>query len=483
MGLGKTVIGIAAAERLFEEDKIDLCVVVCPAAIKFQWEQRIGEFSGSKCVVIDGSASARRSQFTALVSDDVVHYIVLSHDCCVRDGNLLASLVSSRRCMAILDEATAIKTFKAKRTKAIKRLLRTRYRLALTGTPIENRPDELFSIMQWVDDKVLGRYDLFDKAYCSRNHFGWIIGYKNLPVLRKRIAPAMSRKSRLDPDVRPYLPEVDYTEDWISEISQPVKELYKLIAGDMLAEMSNLSPNERFDIHEFYSGGDESSAQGKLMAMYLCLEMLLDHPDLIIFSAKSGAKYANYLWQEGMLDDLVDSQKLDLLLEKMDDILSFKGNKVVIFSFYRHMLDIIQEELDVKSIQFHGELSNAERANAILRFSTDDECRVLLSSHAGAYGSDLYMANYLINYDQPWSSGKADQINGRHVRVSSEFDNVFVRDLVAKDTVNEWKKRKIDRKRRIAGAVLDGRGQDDAGSIDLAGDSLKDHLLWVTKNW
>jgi superfamily II DNA or RNA helicase len=335
------------------------------------------------------------------------------------------------------------------------------------------------SIMQWVDDKILGRYDLFDKAYCKRNHFGWVTGYKNLPVLRKRISPALSRKSRLDPDVRPYLPEVDYSEDWTVEISKPVKDIYKMIAQDILDEMKNIDPRS-IDFNSIYSG-EENSAQGKIMAMIMCLEMLLDHPDLIIMSAQNGAKYANYLWQEGYLDSIMESQKLDLIKDKIAEILQYPENKLVIFSFYRGMLDILQEELDAKTVQYHGELSATQKSAVIAAFSGDNSIRVLLSSHAGSYGTDLYMVNYLINYDQPWSSGRADQINGRHVRVSSEFRQVFVRDILAEDTIDEWKKRKVIRKRMIAGSVLDGQGSED--DIEIDGDSLKDHLLWVIKNW
>lgn len=495
MGLGKTVIGIAAAEELLESGAISCCLVVCPASLKYQWGQRIAQFTDSlqfsktirgeqidlsvNCSVIDGTKSQRQNQYGEFAGQRR-HYMVIGYDNVINDAEDVRNIKPD---MVILDEATAIKTFKAKRTKQIKKMLKAPYRMALTGTPVENRPDELFSIMQWVDDKVLGRYDLFDKAYCKRNRYGWVIAYKNLPILRRRLADSLSRKSRLDPDVRPYLPEVDYNEDWIADIPDKVKEVYKFIAECMLKEMDNQKISGDFDIHAYYSGQDESTPSGKLMAMLMCLEMLLDYPDLIILSAMNGAQFANYLWQEGYLDEIIESSKLDILLQKVKEITAFPENKIIIFSFFRDMLDIIQEELDVESVQFHGDLSPGEKAAVIARFSNDPACRVLLSSYAGAYGADLYMANYLINYDQPWSSGKADQINGRHVRVSSEFDHVFVRDILARDSVNEWKKRKVIRKRNIAGAILDGHGQDETGSVAIDGDNLKSHLQWVVSNW
>jgi len=494
MGLGKTVIGIAAAEELLASGAISCCVIVCPASLKYQWAQRIAQFTDALIIpwkikgeeillplntcIIDGGKAAREKLYKQVVP--LSRYIIMGYDNVINDTNFVRDIKPG---MVILDEATAIKTFKAQRTKQIKKMLKAPYRMALTGTPIENRPDEVFSIMQWVDETVLGRYDLFDKAYCKRNTYGWVIAYKNLPVLRRRLATAMSRKSRLDPDVRPFLPEVDYSEDWMVEIPPAVRKVYKTIALDMIKELDNVEVFNGFDVHAYYSGHDESTPSGKLMAMYMCLEMLLDHPDLIIHSAQNGAGYANYLWQSGMLDDILESQKLNLVVDKVAEITQFPENKVIIFSFYREMINIIQEELDVQSVQFHGDLSPADKAAAISKFANDPECRVLLSSHAGAYGADLYMANYLVNYDQPWSAGKADQINGRHVRVSSEFSQVYIRDIMAIDSVNEWKKRKVIRKRRIAGAIMDGVGQDDTGSVELDGDTLRDHLAWVIKSW
>ena len=188
----------------------------------------------------------------------------------------------------------------------MKKLFKAKYRLGLTATPIENRPEELYSIMQWVDDTVLGRYDLFEKAYITRNRRGWVTDYKNLDVLRKRMGDALARKTRHDPDVRPYLPDVD-EGNWTVQLDAKTLNVYKYIAADMLSQIEEYSSkyNDSINMNNVVPGFDETTPDGKLMAMYMCMEMLLDYPDLIWWSATeyekdspNGSAYAHQLWKQ-----------------------------------------------------------------------------------------------------------------------------------------------------------------------------------------
>src|SRR6185437_2412476 len=388
MGLGKTVIAIAAAERLLDSGAIKLCLVVCPASLKYQWAERIKQFSDSIPLVIDGTPKKRQEQYDSL-STDSASYIIMGYDNVINDHEQVARIKPG---MTVLDEATAIKTFRAKRTKRIKKLLRSPYRLALTGTPIENRPDEIFSIMQWVDETVLGRYDLFDRAYITRNRYGWPVSYKNLPVLKQRLGPALCRKSRLSPEVYPYLPEVD-EDEWYISIDDDTLGLYKTIASDIVDELTKLERAGSFDLDKYYSGYDESTPSGKVMGMYMCIQMLMDHPDLIIYSAQlfelgeedKGSGYAYNLWQSGNIDSVTNCPKLDVLMEKLDDLLAFSGNKIIVFSEYRNMLDIIGSRLNCGYVKFHGGMDAKAKNQAYTVFRDDPECRVFLSSNAGAY--------------------------------------------------------------------------------------------------
>ena len=504
MGLGKTPIAIAAAEELIEQGNISTVLIVCPASLKYQWAQKIAEFtdcdrydvrlgkesitvpSEDYCIIIDGNKEARNVRYSLAIRTNP-RYIIIGYDNVLIDFNNVKKISSG---MVVLDEATAIKSFKAQRSKRIKRLLRSEYRLALTGTPVENKPDELFSIMQWVDEDVLGRYDLFEKAYINRNKNGWIVSYKNLPVLRKKLEPAVSRLTRQHATVREFMPEVNEVH-WVVQADSATNELYMKIAGDMLAEMDKQQMFSEFNPLDYVNGIDESKPSGKLMGMYMCMEMLVNHPDLIVWSAmqydagrKTGSRYAYELWQSGELDNVVYSPKLGQL--RVKTTYELDNDKILIYSKYKYMLQILEAELympgNQSCVQHHGSMSPLKKAEAIAKFRNDPDCRYFLSSHSGAYGLDMNMADMLINYDLPWSAGKQDQINSRHVRRSSQFDKVDVRNLIVKNTFEERRIRILDRKKRLGTSILDGTGSDDFGRIDFSGDSLRGHLTKAARH-
>jgi SNF2 family DNA or RNA helicase len=487
-GTGKTVMAIAAAEKLLDSGEVRQVLVLCPASLKYQWRDKILQFTtpDRAVMVIDGTKEQRLAQFCEPAGiTGPPDYIIHSYDSVIHDYDLILTLSCE---MVILDEATAIKSFKAQRSKRIKKMFRhTSYRLALTATPIENRPEELYSIMQWVDDTVLGRYDLFDKAYVSRHAKGWIRGYKNLDVLRGRLerTGAVARKTRYDSDVRPYLPDVD-EDSWTVPMDAKVFKCYQMMAKDMIKQMDE-SPfvAVKADLRGRMTSPDESTPDGKLMAMYMCTEMLLDHPRLLEWSAVQyekdddhGSAYANYIWKSGALDDLLTSNKLDLLMEKIDDLMLEEDSKIIVVSKYKYMLHLIGRALEMRDnfsfIDFNGDMSAKDRAFRISRFSSDPECRILLTSYAGGYGLDLYMADCLINYDLPWSAGMQDQINSRHIRASSEFDKVYIRNLITDDSVEGRKLRILERKGRIARNVLDSTEGETKIAVD--DEVLRKHL-------
>lgn len=169
MGLGKTCMTIAAIEKLREQGEVEGSVlVVALSSLKYQWEKEIQKFSNATVTVIDGSKSTRLLQYDRGSKSD---YIVCNYESLVNDWDSIKDLNLGA---IICDEATAIKGFRSKRSKAVKKLsANIPIRFALTGTPIENgRPEEVYSIMQFVDPKLLGRFDLFDQTFIVRNHFG-----------------------------------------------------------------------------------------------------------------------------------------------------------------------------------------------------------------------------------------------------------------------------------------------------------------------
>lgn len=386
----------------------------------------------------------------------------------------------------LVHNCTQIKSFRAKRSKQIKRLLASEFRIGLTGTPIENgKPEELFSIMQWVDEDVLGRWDFYDQTYVRRDDNGMVQGYKNLNVLRERLAPAMARLSRHDPGVREYLPEVG-EDQWNVPLEGPVRTAYMAMGRHLYAELKNLGhAGRKFSVSDYYGGqGDDGGKVGRVMAVHTAMEMLLDHPDLVVSSAmdyertkklpasqRKGSAYAYRVWQDGLLDEAWESPKLAELTERVGKLID-GGGKVLVFTKYRSMLGLIEEALGVPCVKYHGELSPSQKAAAIARYADPTGPRAFLSSHAGAYGCDMNMADNLANYDNPWQAGKADQINARHVRASSEFGKVYVHRMIVTGSIEERILGMQAMKRRVASAITDGRGADRYGRVENDVDSL-----------
>ena len=319
-GLGKTAVAIMAAEELIESGRIDTCLIVVPAGLKYQWAEAIAKFTDLPtqtkrfkgetvtipdsrwCMVVDGPPDRRRKQYAQARAQALTcNYVIIGLDNVESDTRDVRRLHAE---FVVLDEASAIKTMSAARTRAIKEHLGdVPWRMALTATPIDNRPDELFSIMEWVDASVLGRGDLFDLSYIERNVYGDPIGYKNLKTLRKRLGDAMYRKSVDDPDVAPFMPGRRFL-DWTYRMDTATRELYSRMAWDLKRELDEATRGGTpFNASLHYAGGkrpDEATAVGKAMAIHTAMEMLLDHPDLIVDSALDyaegegkGSKYCN----------------------------------------------------------------------------------------------------------------------------------------------------------------------------------------------
>jgi SNF2 family DNA or RNA helicase len=505
MGLGKTPIGIACAEELLGCDDIDVCMIVCEASLIYQWAQRIAEFTDipkrqiklrvdgkvqtitvpakDYCTIIDGkafqragvrhsAAEDRRRQYDSVTTK--TDYIIISYDNAVDDARWVRRMKPG---LIILDEATAIKSFSAERSQVIKATLSADYRLALTGTPVDNKAEELYSIMQWVDRDILGPWDIFDAEFIVRDDYGRVIRYKNIDTLREKIAPAIARISHDDKRVRAYIPKALHTELYVTP-GPKLTAAFTDIAEDLLASLRRVRRFGDFDLAAYYAGkNDENSVAGEVMAKLGAIDLLLAHPDLLVMSGQKyedsqerkakgevrkfwpGSKYAWTKWQDGLVDDIGGSAKLDALVKRVPEILGEDDRfKVVVFTRNPDMLDYMADAIGLPHVQYHGGMSPKAKAAAQSRFTDNPKVRIFLSSDAGARGVDLYTASHLINYDLPWASGKADQRNGRHVRASSQFKNVHIENMITEDTTEVWKRDVLNFKRRIGSAILDGKG-------------------------
>jgi len=463
MGLGKTICAIAAIERLIDDGEIAAGFIICPASIKLQWARMIEQFAEDASVIVaSGSPDARQEQYRAYMNGGA-EYLIMNPETMVRDWEVIRKLP---RDYIVTDEAQWFKNFKPRRSKRIKRL-KAEYRWALTGQPIENRAEEAFSIMEWVDAQVLGDYRVFDRAFCVRDNWGRVRVYKNLPTLHRLLSDHMVRHTRAQ--VADQLPAV-------SEQTIPVEmdvegaRLYRKIVHDLESDLSEaISTFGNFNLWSYYQGDDVGEARGRIMSKLVCLRMLCDHPELLRISAahfrgdlhggQIGSEYAQLLHETGRLEGLKKTPKLDATVDLISTILEADpANKVVVFSFFKAMLDLLGAATTgmTKSVLFTGAVSQKGRDQAKQQFANDAETRLFLSSDAGGVGLDLPMANYLISYDLPWSAGAYAQRQSRIIRLSSVWPRITLVSLQVSGSVEEYQARLLEQKKKVADAVVEG---------------------------
>jgi len=485
MGLGKTCMTIAALEKLKEQGEITKPIlVIALSSLKYQWQKEIQKFSDAETSVIDGAKSVRTTRWMRDYEwDKEANYIICNYETIVNDWDLIKDYEWGA---VVCDEATALKGFRSKRSKKVKELARNvKIKFALTGTPIENgRPEELYSIMQFVDPTLLGRFDLFDQTFIVRNHFGGVQRYRNLPIFHQKMKECSVRKTQTDPDVAPYLPDTIHLDPLRVPFDSKSSHLYGIIAAELAQELIEAKEllGSSFSLTAHYGqdhkpGSPADALRGSIMSKITALRMLCDHPELLHESVEKyekqegeGSAYVASLKDRGFLE-AVKSPKLEVLKQYVLDHLDTDDEaKVVIFTSYVGMLPRIQKA--VGGTLYTGYMSAKEKEASKTKFLTDPACRVLISSDAGGYGVDLPVANLLVNYDLPWSAGLAVQRNGRIKRASSRWPTIVIQDMIVKNSIEERQHDMLQQKNAVADAVMDGQGINSKGGVDLTVGSL-----------
>src|SRR5262249_8448150 len=187
MGLGKTVQTLAAAEFLARERGVERVLVVAPASVKYQWEGEIRKYTCRPAQVIEGTTPQRRALYR-----EPTFFRLINYEVALRD---LDEINAWQPDLIVLDEAQRIKNWESKTTRAIKKL-RSHYAIVLTGTPLENKLEELYSIVQFVDDRRLGPAFQFLHDHRVLDSTGKLVGYRNLDRIREKLQPILLRRTR-----------------------------------------------------------------------------------------------------------------------------------------------------------------------------------------------------------------------------------------------------------------------------------------------
>ncbi len=419
MGLGKTVQAIAACALLRELHGIERVLVVCPASLKTEWEEQIRLFSDLPATAVFGNASTRRRQYR-----HGGFFTLCNYEQVLADGDELPSLV--RPDVVVLDEAQRIKNLRTKTAAAIKKL-DSRYAFVLTGTPLENRIDELYSILQFLDPRLLGPLFRFNREYYELDERGRAIGYRNLDRLAERVSSVMLRRRK--EEVETELPGRT-TKTFFVPMTETQRGFYQDYER-LVARLAAIARRRALTRDEF-----------EQMQRYLaCMRMVCDTPSI--------------------LDDQPhDCPKMDELERLLPDLLADPERKIIVFSEWVRMLSLVREHAVEAGLEFAwhtGDVPQQRRRAEIRRFREDPDCRLFLSSESGGVGLNLQAADTVINLDLPWNPARLEQRIARAWR-KRQTRPVSVVNLVSEDTIEHRMLALLDQKRALADAVLDRRG-------------------------
>ncbi|MGK2901103.1 MAG: DEAD/DEAH box helicase [Burkholderiaceae bacterium] len=422
MGLGKTIQAIAAAELFARHFGVQRVLVVCPTSLKHQWKNEFARFTEREVQVIGGLRARRQQQYRDEAFCKITHYETLA-----RDADLIDAWAPD---LVIADEAQRIKNWNTIAARALKRLA-SPYAIVLTGTPLENRLEELISIVQFVDQHRLGpTWRLLDE-HQQRDEAGRVIGYRALDRIGQTLAPVMLRRRKAE--VLTQLPErVD------NRIFVP------------------LTPEQR--VHH-----DENGAiVTRIVARWRRSGYLSDADQRRLQCALQNMRMAcNSTW---LLDHETDhGHKVDELMTVLDDLLEDPAAKAVVFSQWLGTHELIRRRLGPGKGQrawghvlFNGNVPGDQRGALVERFHADPQCRLFLSTDAGGVGLNLqHAAAVVVNMDMPWNPAVLEQRIGRVHRMG-QSRGVQVVNFVGQGSIEEGILSVLAFKKSLFAGVLDG---------------------------
>ena len=428
MGLGKTIQAIGTAELLRREGLAEQIMIVCPTSLKYQWQREIERFTKDTdrspdhplTLVIEGNPLKRKEQYA---SD--IPYKIVSYNCMSNDVKMWGSLQTE---VLIMDEVQRLKNWKTQISMAARKV-RSDYAVILSGTPLENKLEELYSVMEFADNYCLGPYWQFRADCIVTDDGGKVIGYKNLNkvgetarerlIRRTKKQVALQMPKRTDQNL--FVPMTTEQRGMHEEYKEQVAKLvYKWRRTHFLSETD----------------------RKKLLQFLSMMRMVCD---------------STYILDQKSRYDTKVTETMSILQSVFDN----GDEKVVIFSQWERMTRLIAYELDKMGVGYeylHGGVPSAKRRDLIINFTDDPDSRVFLSTDAGSTGLNLQAGSIMINLDLPWNPAVLEQRIARIYRLGQER-NVQVINLVAKDTIEEGMLGKLRFKTAMFEGVLDN-GED-----------------------
>ena len=426
MGLGKTIQAIGTAELLRKEGLIGSVLILCPTSLKYQWRSEIKKFTDAEVFVIEGNHLKRKEAYNRPEP-----YKIISYNSAANDIKILGYLQTD---MLIMDEVQRLKNWNTQISRAARKI-ESDYSVILSGTPLENKLDELYSIVEFVDNFRLAPYYLFKDKHIITDETGKVLGYKNLNDIGKKLSDILIRRRKKD--VKLQMPE------------RSDKNLFIPMT------------NEQMEMHQ------EWQNQVRLLVLKWRRMHFLSDKDrkrlLLFLSQMRMVCDSSYILDQKTRYDT----KVDECVNIISDIISEEGEKVVVFSQWERMTRLIAKELEKKEIGFeylHGGVPSEKRKNLVDNFMNEPSSRVFLSTDAGSTGLNLQSAATIINIDLPWNPAVLEQRIGRIYRLGQQ-NNIQVINLVTPDSIEQEMLSKLRFKTSMFEGVLDD-GEDSVFITD-----------------
>lgn len=404
MGLGKTTQVVTAAAALFASGGIKRALVVVPAALKSQWQREWLEVSDVPVVLVDGGPEERAK----LISRARHGILIMNYEQVVRDAERIRQWAPD---LMALDEAQRIKNWETK-TSVVMKSMQPRYRWVMTGTPFENRLDELASLVEWVDDAALNPKWRLDCFHAERaDGTTTVVGAKNLSTLRSRIEHCVVRRTRAEvltqlperTDVQRAVPMTDAQRDGHDAHTSDIAALIAIRKRRPLTRAEFLLLMKLLNLQRMYCNAavlpDDAEAW----------EAFRDASPIAALPA-------------------IGSPKLEEFRELVRELAIVQGQKVAVFSQWRRMLkwahwavrDLLVDA-NLEAAFFTGAERETRRRENVIRFHDDPSLRILFLSDAGGVGLNLqHAASVLINLEFPWNPAVLEQRIGRVHRMGQK---------------------------------------------------------------
>ncbi|PMB54255.1 ATP-dependent helicase [Fischerella thermalis CCMEE 5201] len=442
MGLGKTVQFIAFLLHLKEQDALEKpTLLVCPTSVLGNWEREVKKFAPTlKVLQYHGDKRPKGKAFVEVANkhDLVITSYALIH----RD---LKSLQGVAWQGIVLDEAQNIKNAEAKQSQAV-RQLEANYRIALTGTPVENRLQELWSILDFLNPGYLGNKQFFQRRFAMPiEKYG---DTSSLNQLRSLVQPFILRRLKTDREIIQDLPEKQEMNVFCG-LSLEQAELYQKVVEESLAEIETAEGMQR---------------RGMILALLVKLKQVCNHP-------------AQYL-KKTTLSEPQLSGKLLRLQEMLEEVLS-EGDRALIFTQFAEwgklLKPYLEQQLEREIFFLYGSTSKKQREEMIDRFQHDPQGPpiMILSLKAGGVGLNLTRANHVFHFDRWWNPAVENQATDRVFRIG-QTRNVQVHKFVCTGTLEEKIHDMIESKKQLAEQVV-GAGEEWLTELDT--NQLRNLLL------